>query len=213
MSCTIQKANVRITRCQGSFGITDLNAAMKPGKECSLFRFDWGARQFFPPREVNQIIAAAGYDFRKILDDLYAGTWVKGKWDWEPQVLAEARIEANGDDYGQLRILREERPGPRTFSPFVIPNRLTEIPPRSGLFPMSCAPCSTASSKTSIAMGCTPMTTPTTRLRTSRSATFQRAPNTWRAPWKIPPAGTAMAMKSSSIISCHSFDCSKLSPF
>lgn len=135
----ISRDHVKLHRYAGSLLIMDIADAMKPGKICEKFTFNWWPHDQIPAG-IDELFAAHNYDTRAILATLRALPWQKAKHHrtgeemdyW--QSIDRAALVAALPDFARnpealkLDINRGDHQAIRIFSPFAQVNPLPHAP-------------------------------------------------------------------------------------
>ncbi|HTB82234.1 MAG TPA: hypothetical protein VK742_01145 [Candidatus Sulfotelmatobacter sp.] len=142
----IQRDQVKLHRYAGSLQIVDITDAMKPGKKCDVFSFNWWPHDR-PTKGLYRLFERHGYDMRALINELRLLPWQKrvsertGEvfHDWKEFQQADLAANLPLDGFNErydsepiagesASLFRSQQSAIRIWSPFVTVNPLPKRP-------------------------------------------------------------------------------------
>ena len=140
----LQRDQVKVHLFNGSLRLVDITHAMKPGKVCDEFCFNWNWHEGTPPG-LHRLLKRHGYNLRSLFNELLALDWQPAKhwktgeplgYGWQTFNLPEIIVHLPdfgelGESFGpgcSLELHRTDLRSSRIWSPFATVHPLKEKP-------------------------------------------------------------------------------------
>ena len=138
----LERDQIKAHLFNGSLRLTDIADAMKPGKVCEEFCFNWNWHNARPP-SFYRLLERHEYNLRSLFNELRSLSWQHRKhWktgepqaDWQSLTLANLAVQMpkdfgqlSGDPGDNVELYRSELRSVRVWSPFAKVSPLTEKP-------------------------------------------------------------------------------------